>query len=375
MMSKTTTVSATSVAILCHVVWGLQPVLTRYMQTRTKVGKMSVICVTQTLSCVALQSTCRGFQKTWTRRTLAVAVIFGIVTAARVITNFLSAGLTSSWHITAVATFGPFTTAGLARLLLGEKLDDRAWISLVVALCGGLLVSRGHSSQKSDLAGVLLQFLSMIFSGLARVMMKSTDGTFSSMGLMTIQYFFVIGTTFFATPAWHPWLHLPFHGWVVIMMLSICIHWAAAEAQVLLIRRLGPALYTSFQPLRLASTIVFGSIVLHEHIHGLLDWLGLAIVVSAVATFLARRVIWPKSDDDSKILVPPPDEVVEIRRKDYVLVPVVPPPTTTRKDGDDADPDDDAVTTSPVVVATAAGVSVDTLVMNPPSSEENSPCS
>lgn len=80
---------------------------------------------------------------------------------------------------------------------------------------------------------------------------------------------------------------------VAAAVLAVCVQWAAAEAQIVLVRRAGPALYTSFQPLRLVSTLTYGRLFLRESAVGLKEWLGLALVLAAVATFLVRRARWP----------------------------------------------------------------------------------
>mmetsp|Transcript_12586 Transcript_12586/g.41245 ORF Transcript_12586/g.41245 Transcript_12586/m.41245 type:complete len:395 (+) Transcript_12586:33-1217(+) len=307
-------------AAATHLVWGTQPVLTRFLQTRTELGKSAVICGTQLLSCGIAQATmlCRRpvaaaakggsrFDQNW----WLVAAAYGSVTALRVVTNFVSAGLTSAWHVSAAATFGPFFTAAISKVVLGESLDARAWPSLCVAVAGAAVVASGEGDGG---LGVLVQIISMIFSGSARTMIKWTEVGYSSICLMRIQYVTVIaitlvwtllsssllspsGTVYFTTTTTSSAL-LTWDAMVAAFVLSFGVQWAAAEAQVILIRRLGPALYTCFQPLRLVSTVVVGALVLRERVVGLPQWLGLAVVVSAVLTFLLRRVLWPRRGEN-----------------------------------------------------------------------------
>jgi len=309
-------------AIICHLVWGTQPVLTRFIQTKPAepLNKMSVVCLTQFMSSLfaVSASSCRrsavyspnasSQSSVW--KFYGFAFLYGLVTALRAGTNFLSAGLTSSWHISMVAMLSPFVTALISRCILNERLDVRVWPSVVVATLGGALVLYAEEKQQqhrdshrySTSAGISLQFISIFFSGTARVLMKLTAGTYSSTQLMIFQYvvtiFLSLSFSLFSTDnpksAWSPWLHVSMKIVIAALTLSFCIQWAAAESQVILIRHLSPAIYTCFQPLRIVSTVFVGSILLKESVQGYRQWVGLLLVLIAVATFLTRRILWPR---------------------------------------------------------------------------------
>mmetsp|Transcript_6683 Transcript_6683/g.28036 ORF Transcript_6683/g.28036 Transcript_6683/m.28036 type:complete len:282 (+) Transcript_6683:844-1689(+) len=150
----------------------------------------------------------------------------------------------------------------------------------------------------------------MGFSATARVLMKATAGRFTSTQLMGVQYVVIVTAAFALTVAtgslrvaWRPlWRAVVTErdGAVIaaVVGLSLVVQWLAAESQVVLIRRLGPALYTSFQPSRIATTVAVGALVLKEPVRGLGEWLGLCLVVGAVGAYLALRVLRPLDDDD-----------------------------------------------------------------------------
>lgn len=300
--------SALGVALLLHFTWGFQPVLTRFLQTRGQLNAMSTVCVAQLLAAVfsvaslAARGVPRREPDDWSRRRrLLIGLAYGAVCASRATTNFLSTGFTSAWHITAVAMFGPFVTASVSRIALGERLDPRIWPCVCVAVLGGALVAlgqAGNGSRRGMVQGCSVQALSMVFSATARVSMKATAGRFTSTELMLLQYLVVVLLTFVATTpeldrAWRPWGSLSASQFAVLVGLSFFIQFLAAEGQVIIIRRLGPANYTVFQPVRIVSTVVGGVLLLAEPVRGFKSWLGLVFIGVAISSYLFLRVKYP----------------------------------------------------------------------------------
>ncbi|KAJ8614439.1 hypothetical protein CTAYLR_000788 [Chrysophaeum taylorii] len=308
--------------------WGCQPVLTRYLQTVGELDRWATVCATQFASAVfiGVAAIVRRLARqsggecdmdetpSWSvQKRLAAGFTFGCIASVRATTNFISTGFTSAWHITTIAMFGPFFTATASWLALGERMDSRAWPSVCVAITGAVLVATGEAHEAEDsatlwgaVAGCSLQALSMCFSASARVTMKATAGHLTSTQLLGFQYFVVVIATFAMTiprfaQAWGPWLRLGTNVWVALFSLAFFVQWIAAEMQVVLIRRLGPAAYTCFQPLRIVSTVAVDAIFLGEAVKGALSWAGLVLVVGAISTYLVAKALGARNETPGKI--------------------------------------------------------------------------
>lgn len=304
-----------------HLLWGVQPVLARYLQTVCEVNRWSAICVTQSMSgtVVCLKTVLMRKASTTTSPSVwsptwraLVFLTFGCIAACRMTTNFASAGLTSAWHISAVAMFGPFLTVAVSRVAIGERIELRSWPSVICAVFGGFLVATGESgsgdpdssSRRAALAGCALQVVSLCFSAAARVVMKTTAGEIGAAELMSAQYLVVVVVSFLATTsdlpnAWTPWTRSSERkAWLVAFLLAFFIQFIAAAMQVHFVRTLGPAKYTCLQPLRAVSTVVFDYLILKEPVTSKISWLGLAIVAASVSSFLIIQAYSSQSAND-----------------------------------------------------------------------------
>ena len=131
----------------------------------------------------------------WLRQPAArMALLFGSMAALRAATNMLSAKFTSAFNVQMVAMAGPLVTSIASSVLIGEAVPWTLWPTLLVAGCGEALVlaaqagafvsaatgdgelggGGGGGLTARDGIGLGLQFASLLFSGVARVVMKAS---------------------------------------------------------------------------------------------------------------------------------------------------------------------------------------------------------
>ena len=303
-------------ALGVHLTWGCQPVFTRYLQFAAGLETVPLLLASQGLSfaCLLLSlvfgracgpATREEKPPTWSpSKRAAFAVAYGCATAARASTNMASAAMTEAWHVTLVALLGPFVTALLSRAALGERVPRALWPCVVVASGGAALAASGEARagrfRRRDALGCGLQLVSMVFSGSARVLMKLSAGSFSTKTLMVVQYVTICGgaaayVAFVgdARAALASFASLDAAGLVVLCALSLVVSFGAAEAQIVCIRWLGPAHYTTLQPARVLSTVGVGALLLGERLAGRRQVGGLAVVIVALGAFLAVRARRP----------------------------------------------------------------------------------
>lgn len=311
-------------ALGVHLTWGAQPVFTRYLQTAGGLSSLGVLLANQFLALVLLVAAegarwcCRrhapraaaaataapggNFRpRPWPRRRLAlVAALYGLVTAARAFTNVLSTRLAAAWHVSTVAMLGPFVTGALSRVALGERVSPWIWPCVAAASGGAWLVASGERASRrfdrADALGCGVQVCSMVFSACARVLMKLTAGRFSPPQLMFLQYGAICALAPLALIAsgdldaqWTSARRLDAAGLLVLGALAALVSFLAAQAQIVAIRWLGPANYTTLQPSRVLATLAVGALLLGERVAGAKQKAGLAVVAAAVLVYLVLR--------------------------------------------------------------------------------------
>eukprot|EP00038_Savillea_parva_P029816 m.73654 g.73654 ORF g.73654 m.73654 type:complete len:345 (+) comp8854_c0_seq1:141-1175(+) len=290
-----------------NIVWGLQPVFTRWLQQRTRIPTMSLVfavlgtsfCCNMAASVVSAPTPAPVDHPGAWRVAVAVALVY----AARSSTNFLSASFTQAYTVAMIQMLGIFVMAGGSWLVLGEKVPNKMWLALTVSLAGSSMVVLGRETKSGgdgfttqDMIGVAIQFGSLIFSTGARLQMRTSEGIFSPMQFMRFQYLgggcVALAYSLFVTgpkAALTPWFSLRVEDWAIFFALSCLVHFVAATAQVEFNRKLGVATYATFQPLRLVGSAMGSALILGEPVKGVLTWAGLATVGLAVSAYAVYK--------------------------------------------------------------------------------------
>ena len=251
-----------------------------------------------------------------------LALLFGCMAALRAGTNIESSRFTSAVNVQMVAMAGPLITALASSALLREAVPWTLWPALLVAGSGEALVlaaqaglvSSGHPSVDSngssssdsssnlstrDAIGLGLQLASLLFSSVARVVMKASEKDFSASELMVFQYSCTalpaLGWSFLGasssgptgTNVWVAWAELTWTGWSCFATLVLGVMVSAATLQVRAVRFLGPAGHASLQPIRLFATLGAAYFLLNERVTQPAEWVGLVIVLAALGWYVA----------------------------------------------------------------------------------------
>eukprot|EP00040_Diaphanoeca_grandis_P003797 m.25930 g.25930 ORF g.25930 m.25930 type:complete len:341 (+) comp15222_c0_seq1:226-1248(+) len=322
----------TLLAMANHFVWGLQPVLTRWLQVRGNVSGMSLVCMAVFTSFIlnvltqfvcsfttdssSTESKVADQPKPWGSEHTRLALMVGFTYAMRSSSNFVSTSYTQAYNIAMIQMFGVFVMAFGSWLVLGEKVPRPLWLALSVCVIGSSMVLVGQSESADtrapmtykDAFGITLQIVSLLFSTGARLQMRMSDGLFTTIQFMRFQYLgsgafvllwcvLVIGVA----DAFGPWYHLSSMDWGIFFSLAVCIHFGAATLQVPLTRKLGVATYACFQPIRLVGAVVGSYFLLSEPVDDTLSQLGLVVVIATVTTY----AIWKQKRTQKK---PAPEE-------------------------------------------------------------------
>jgi drug/metabolite transporter (DMT)-like permease len=237
-----------------------------------------------------------------TLRIISSYVTFAALTST---TNMSSTSFTFAYNIQVISMAGPLITALVSYFMLSEVLPWTLWPCIFFTGCGEIIVLLAQagilqlgeatyhpSVDYDDFIGIALQMVSLVCNAFSRVLMVTTQSSFSPSQLMGIQYVLtsipiMIWSTFLNYEQhWQPWLSLDFKSFVMVSFFAIGVYKFAAELQVVAIRELGPGAHSAYQPLRLVSTLLGSFFLLEEKINNPLELLGLLIVFLTLVWYL-----------------------------------------------------------------------------------------
>lgn len=307
-----------AVSVASAVMWGLLPVLSRYIQTRaaghpSSVALLGCICLANAVACAALmggqalRNPSAAPAAASTRRRLRTAAAYGLICTARMWTNLQSTRMTTAWNVQMTAMLLPFVTAVLARFILRERPHAALPPTLVLTLLGSLAVLAGQGAfgaaadsalSARDLAGIGVQLASVCLSAAIKVALKFTEGTLGKLELMQSQ-FCVTGTITLAyalaadRSSLAALAALDGAGWACFFGLSFGIYGLANFMQIVATRRLGAINHSASNPVRLLAAVGGSAAVLGEPMSDPLEWLGAAVIVVSLSLYYAAQRRWP----------------------------------------------------------------------------------
>ena len=285
------------------------------------------------------------------RSKLFYAILFGVVCTCRAGLNIASTKYAVSYYITTINSFTPILTSLADSYLLGTKLPKSLWICIFTTCCGCILIAISQKyyennnelleddkqqqeeiqqlqlEQKEEatttttmvggdgdgdgdggdtisstttaasttttiLFGCLLQFISICFSAIARILMKYTDGILTKIEIVQANNICNVLLPFMYT------LMTNVTGWIAFEYLisiktnliafitvSIVVYTIGSTTQVTLVRNIGPGIYTSFNGIRIICSAILSSIVLQESISSTTELLGLCIIIISMTLY------------------------------------------------------------------------------------------
>ncbi|CAE7706992.1 unnamed protein product, partial [Symbiodinium sp. CCMP2456] len=284
--------------VLVHLAWGTYPVFARYMQVMLHMDGLLVLIVANLVSFVVVQTvTCHGLGDKAGRK---VGMMYAMLITGRGVTNMLTSKFTIALYTGIVTQFAPFIVAGVSWVALGDQLPRCILPSLIISTLGSLFVVLGQADagvsvfSVNDGIGIGMAVVSICVSAGIRVTMKVSSSSLSGFMLNSWQYMSAVPQVLLATvltppAAWVETMHFSSHQLAVLGAFILVLPLAASYGQVTCVRKLGPSLDASIQPVRLLSTIAGGYLVLDEPVKTATAWLGLAIIVITLVVYLALQ--------------------------------------------------------------------------------------
>ena len=359
------------VSMFSSALWGMYPVLTRYVMVReaSQPAALSVLAVLMSFNSIVVGSAylvgkCFGEaevdddeNRASTSKKMGTALWYGVLCLFRMSTNMQSTRMTKAYNTQMTAMSLPFFTAFLAKFFLAEKIHYALMPALAIMVVGSLLVldsqgafdessSNGESFTHRDLAGILLQLLSVLFSAGVKIAFKSTDGVLDKIELLLSQFFvtavpLLIYTMNFQWDSLCALFELDTAGWVCMISLAFGIYIIGKSVptcvfvylcslsidvytsmsslhlnlqpplryythipppphppththtptptgnytQILAVRSIGAGNHSASNSLRLLAAVIGSALVLNESLSSTEEWLGIGLIIAAISGY------------------------------------------------------------------------------------------
>ena len=265
------------------------------------------------------------------RKKLFYAILFGVVCTCRAGLNIASTKYAVSYYITTINSFTPILTSIADSYLLGTKLPCSLWICIFTTCCGCIFIaisqkyeiekqqnqnrqqdeeestttmigggggggggdtsSASSSESTTILFGCFLQLLSICFSAMARILMKYTDGILSKIEIVQANNICNVILPFLYTLLTNPmgWIAFEYilipNNLIAFVTVSIVVYTIGSTTQVTLVRNVGPAIYTSFNGIRIICSAILSALLVHESISNTIELLGLCIIIISMTMY------------------------------------------------------------------------------------------
>ena len=273
MSSRSTTQAyAVGALVVLAVAWGAIPLMVRnevpsiqLVGARVTFGAIALVGVAAALGRLSLPKVRR-----WR------LILSGVLLALHWVTFFEAIKLTTVAVALAVLYLGPIGAALLAGPILGEKVDQRLWIALGVAMFGTLLVVQPWQSDGLDGAGLAMAVLSAVF---LTALMLAGKPVAQDLGGLTMATGELITAAVFLAPA--TYRAVTDHGDELVSFLILgaiftglagYVYWEA-------MRHLPVALTSVVMYLEPASAVIWAAVFLGESPNPLV-WIGVAFVIA-----------------------------------------------------------------------------------------------
>jgi drug/metabolite transporter (DMT)-like permease len=189
-------------------------------------------------------------------------------------------------------------------LILETQLPVLLWPSVLVSFVGCALIALAQSplfvksSSSSyvfthrDAIGCVLQFVSVLFSSLARLLMKRTEHILTRDEMVQSNNLFntLIPLTYTllvpdARSQWKAFQETSVQSIVALLSIAVLVYTVGSTGQMSLVRKMGAGVYSSFSAIRVLGSVLFSSLFLGEPVQNWLEWLGLLVATLTMTLY------------------------------------------------------------------------------------------
>ena len=210
-----------------------------------------------------------------------------------------------------IASFTPVIIALLDRFVLRSPFPPLLWPTIILSGVGGFIIAISQIDSESmseqdrtisptdNLIGCSLQFISAIFSAFARILMKRTEHVLTPTHIVQTNnisnclcpFIYTIITNPSSWKAFRYLLVTP-KSLLARCTMSIGVYSFASTLQIRLVRKLGPANYSSWVAVRVLGSVILSIFILGEGIQSWLEWVGIGLMTGTISVYLIDTRQW-----------------------------------------------------------------------------------
>ncbi len=253
------------------VAWGAIPLF-----VRNDVPSIQLVGVRVTFGAIALVGAAAALgQLTFPKVRRWRLVLSGVLLALHWVTFFESIKLTTVAVALAVLYLGPIAASILAGPILGERVDNKLWFALAIAMGGTLLVVQPWQAQGIDASGLAMAALS---AALLTGVMLAGKPVATDLGGLTMATGELIVASVLLAPATYQALTQHGEHLVNFIILGAVFTGAAGFVFWEVMRHVPVAAVSVVMYLEPASAVVWAAIFLGE-VPNMTAWAGVALVI------------------------------------------------------------------------------------------------
>ena len=143
-----------------------------------------------------------------------------------------------------------------------------------------------------DALGCALQFISVLFSSLARLLMKRTEHILTRDEMVQTNNLFntivPLAYTLLVPDArqkWRAFREPSTESIVALLSIAVLVYTIGSTGQMSLVRNMGAGVYSSFSAIRVLGSVLFSSIFLGEPVQNWLEWIGLLVTTLTMTLY------------------------------------------------------------------------------------------
>ena len=210
-----------------------------------------------------------------------------------------------------IASFTPVIIALLDRFVLRSPFPPFLWPTIILSGVGGFIIAISQIDSESmseqdrtisptdNLIGCSLQFISAIFSAFARILMKRTEHVLTPTHIVQTNNISNCLCPFIYTIITNPsswkafrYLFVTPKSLLAWCTMSIGVYSFASTLQIRLVRKLGPANYSSWVAVRVLGSVILSIFILGEGIKSWLEWVGICLMTVTISFYLVDTRKW-----------------------------------------------------------------------------------
>jgi drug/metabolite transporter (DMT)-like permease len=321
--------------LLTHILFGLHPVFSRYLQYKAKLPSLSLVSCLYGIGLILylpkalydLWILIRKYKSDFFKMQVVpllknwILWVFVIDVALRSVTNILASRFTSATFVQLITLSTPFMVSFLSCIFLRERVSIATIICMVVTIIGGiLLILAGSNPSKSgnyefhwtidfskigqnltwdDLIGIataatssflLAVYMVLVrYSGKAKPELSLSRNTLFFWQLLSCSFIF-LPVSFAIQEDWSKYGELDAVGWIVFFAFGIFVFFLANLTNIYAISTMGAPKTSSILALRLVSTLLFSYILLGELLNNFWQIFGAVLVIIAISAYMIYNV-------------------------------------------------------------------------------------